>query len=249
MDIHNWAVPKKTGGIMFIRAGLIQYGLTLLCCSLSSSLLAQDLDIRYMQGMAGVLDAGDAWQIDDGADASSYVADIDKMIYGGGAVHLSHMDGAFQYGVETGGLVSFHADTSSFVKVDDGATVAVKVESSLWLVDVSLGGFVSYSVGEHFRLYASAGPSVIYGSLSIDDDEIEPTPYDNGANTITFSPNSRESDFQIGLYARAGFEFILTNGITFGASVRQVDSELDFGDSGEIDLNHPQYFLTVGKKY
>lgn len=222
----------------------------LTCCLLSASLQAEEFGVRYVQGMAGVLDASEAWEIEDGGDGSKYAADIDKMIYGGGAAQLSYRDGPFQYGVETGGLISFHADTSSFARVDGGATVGVKVKSSVWLVDIFMGGYVSYELAQAFRVYASAGPSVIYGSLSIDDDDVTIQPLDNNSGgTITFSPDSRESDFVVGLYARAGFEFILDNGISFGLSARQVDSELDFGDSGTIDLNDTQYFLTVGKRY
>ena len=47
-------------------------------------------------------------------------------------------------------------------------------------------------------------------------------------------------------YGRAGVEFVLNNGFTFGASVRYADDEFDFGSGGKLRFDEPMWLLTLG---
>ncbi|ARN74607.1 hypothetical protein [Oceanicoccus sagamiensis] len=207
------------------------------------------MDIRYLHVMLGKLDAEDSWTIeDDNGDQVS--ADRDDLIYGGVAAQIGKGDGIFQYGFESGGLISFKNDTSYFIKSDGGATARLRVKNELWMLDLSLGGFVSVRPWSWLRVYASAGPSIMIGSMAIDDDDVSVQPLDGGSIAdIEFEPSSRETDVDVGVYGRAGIDIILNNGFVLGVSARKVDSEMDFGDNGIIELDDTQYFLTLGQAF
>ena len=88
------------------------------------------MDIRYLHVMVGTLDGEDTWTLEDenGEDIS---ADRDDLIYGGVAAQMANNTGVFQYGFESGGLISFKNDTSYFIKSDGGATARLKVKNQL----------------------------------------------------------------------------------------------------------------------
>ncbi len=207
------------------------------------------MDIRYLHVMLGKLDAEDSWTIED-EEGDDISADRDDLIYGGVAAQLSNSSGMFQYGFESGGLISFKNDTSYFIKSDGGATARLQVKNELWMLDLSLGGFVSVRPASWFRVYLSAGPSIMIGSMAIDDDDVSVEPVDGGSSAdIEFNPSSRETDVDVGIYGRAGIDIILSNGFVMGVSARKVDSEMDFGDNGVIELDDTQYFLTLGQAF
>lgn len=215
---------------------------------------AQDgLDVRYLHVMMGVLDADQSWTIEDEDDGSEASSDIDKLVYGGAVAQIGNSSGVFQYGFESGGLISFKNDTNIFLQSSEGGGVqgTVKVENQLWIMDFSIGAFASIRPWHGFRLYLSGGPALIVGSLSIDSDDVKPVPTNEGGGgtTINYRPSSRENDAAVGVYGRVGFDVILNNGFIIGASARRVDSELDFGHSGTIDFDDTQYFLTLGQAF
>lgn len=224
--------------------------LTLLGLLLSSSFsAAQSGDAwqpRYLHAMLGFLSLDDAWTISDENDVST-TADRDDLIYGGAIAQLSASSGKLQYGLESGGLISFQNDTSYFVQQNGGLTAEIKLKNNLWLLDLSLGGFVSYRLINGLRLYAATGPAIVMGSLKIED-EPEVTPQSQ-SSTIIINTSGRENDIDIGLYGRVGLEFITRDNFSFGLSARWVDSTLDFSNNGEIALDDAQYFITLGNAF
>lgn len=203
------------------------------------------LDVRYLQVMLGTLDTDEAWTITD-SDGDIVNTDWSELIYGGVAVQLSRDTGRFQYGLETSGLISFQNDASVFARsdADEGLDARIKVDNQFLLLDFAIGGFVSYRPWQHLRVYASAGPAVMFGTLSIGKNDVEIERGDQG--DIDFSPDGRENDVDAGVYARVGFDLILGKGFIVGASARKVDGELDFGNSGVVELDDTQYFLSLG---
>ncbi|TQV74198.1 hypothetical protein FKG94_16455 [Exilibacterium tricleocarpae] len=200
--------------------------------------------VRYLQVMLGTLDTSEAWTISDSA-GDIVSTDWNELIYGGVAVQLSSNGGRLQYGLETSGLISFQTDASVFGRSDeDGLEAEIEVDNEFLLLDFALGGFVSYRPWPGFRVYASAGPAVMFGTMSIDDGDVE-----GNRDDIDFDPDGRETDVDAGLYARVGFDIILSNGFIVGANARRVEGELDFKDSGVVDLDEIQYFLTLGLSF
>jgi hypothetical protein len=229
---------------MINRAAL---NLCLLCfLSFIHPAVSESVDLRYLHTMLGVLDAEESWQIEDGAQGEA--ADIDDMIYGGGAAQFSHLSGSFQYGFESGGLISYHNDTSSFVRVNEnGATVKLDVDNAMWLVDFSLGAYVSYQPWEFLRVFVSAGPAFLIGSILVEEEDI--TISGEGGETVQYTPSEREYDADLGVYGRIGLDIILEDQFIVGVSARRLSAELDFGDIGVIELDDTQFFINLGKRY
>lgn len=201
---------------------------------------------RYLQGMLGQLSSDDIWQVDDPDTGDAYIADLDELIYGGGGVQMNFSQSAWEYGYETGGLISFNNDTNYFAASgENGGVVAFNIDNNFLLIDLYMGGFVGLKLGQHLRLYGAAGPALLFGSLDLGD---QPAPAPN-QQAIVISGEGRTSKASVGFYGRMGFDLLFDNGITLGASVRQVNAELDFGDAGLMDFNHPQYFINIGKVY
>lgn len=209
---------------------------------------AEEASGRYVQGMLGRLASDEIWKVDDPATGEPLTSDLDNLIYGGGGVQTNFSHNALEYGYEAGGLISFSNDTNVFAASNEnGGTVALDIDNNFLLLDLYMGGFVGLKLGEHLRIYGAAGPALLFGSLDVGDQEVV-TPHGN-QQAIVISGKGRTTRATAGLYGRIGFDLLLGNGFTVGASVRQVNAELDFDDSGRMDFNHPQYFINIGKVY
>ena len=109
------------------------------------------------------------------------------------------------------------------------------------LVDASLGAFASTELGPT-RLYAGAGPLLLFGSLDSDEEETL-------SDGTVIEVDERDSAFGVGGYLRGGLEFRLPDGAFMGIGVRAMSSSLDFGsDLGDVDVRGIQAFIsyTVG---
>jgi hypothetical protein len=202
----------------------------------------------YVQGVLGVLDAGEAWTLDDNTSGESLESDLGQLILGGAMVQQMSKDGVFEYGFEGGGLVSWKNSNQQFFASNH--VFAVSFDNNLFLVDLSFGGAISWRPFKPLRFYLSAGPTVAVGTVEIDDDSIEVEPHTQGAgegSSIQLDASGREWAAGFGLYGRGGIEFIVRD-YTFGASVRKSSTTLKFDNAGEIDLTAPQFFLTIGKR-
>ncbi|MDN3640925.1 hypothetical protein QWY82_19155 [Simiduia curdlanivorans] len=221
----------------------VVFSTALLCAGLCQA----EPNERYLQGVVGWLQAEDVWQIDEDTSGEPLAADLGDLLYGGGAVQMNFGDAALEYGYETGGLVSFKNDTSYVAAAgNNGGAVAAKIDNEFWLVDLYMGAYTGIHLGDHLRFYASAGPALLIGSLDVDDSEPVPTPQ---SGTVVVSSAGRHTKGALGFYGKLGVDILFDSDITLGASLRQLNAKLDFGDAGEMQFNHPQYFITVGKKF
>lgn len=220
----------------------------LLFMSMAPPSYAREPSSEYVQGMLGRLASDEIWTLEDPATGEPLTSDLDNLIYGGGGVQMNFSDNALEYGYEGGGLISFSNDTNVFAASNgNGGTLAFNIDNNFLLLDLFMGGFVGLKVGEHLRIYGAAGPAILLGSLDRGDQEVV-TPV-GAQQAVVISGKGRTSRATAGLYGRIGLDLLLDNGFTVGASVRQVDAVLDFDESGEMDFNHPQFFINIGKVY
>lgn len=195
----------------------------------------------YLQGMLGVLDAGRAWTLEDEATGQELESDLGRLIYGGGMAAQMTRDGIFEYGFEGGGFVSWKNSNQIFYASNH--VFGVSFDNDMFLIDLSLGGAVSWRPVKPFRLYLGAGPSLVVGTVNIKDDSVEAASQQQESSSL----GGRDWAVTGGLYARVGFEFLIDN-FSFGVSARRTTSVLEFDHAGEIDLRAPQWFLTIGKR-
>ena len=211
--------------------------------------LPRTLAQQYVQVWLGSTDADDSWSLDDSAGAELR-GDYSSLPLGGGVGQRLWGDRA-QYGFEGGGLVSWQNDDIDFAGNNGGLLVAV--DTDLFMAEVFMGGVVAVRPTQWLRLYAAAGPSIAWGHLSGDDEDTDP----DGTTVVVTGPGSfvvidtdeNSSDFSFSGYARAGVEFELGSGFTFGASARYAEHEFDFDDRGELKLDEVQWFLTLGGRF
>jgi len=107
------------------------------------------------------------------------------------------------------------------------------------LVDFFGGGYVSVDFAKRLRIYAGAGPLIIYGRREFE-------PEDSGSISIQ---TETESDLSVGVYGRMGLEFKLTDIFLVGVSLRGIKTSLEFNEPvGKIEIEGLQYFLNLSIK-
>lgn len=205
--------------------------------------VAQSEDATFVQGMLGALNASEAWELENQVTGEKAKSDLGTLPYGGAAAQMLYGEGAFQYGFEGGGLVSWKNSNQQFAFTNN--SVAVSFDNTLFLLDISMGGVLSWRPANAFRMYVAAGPSFNWGRLQVDNkDKPEPAP---SSVNVEIEAGGSSHAVALGLYGRAGLEFIV-NDFTFGVSARKLNAKLDFGKNGTIRLNDLAWFLTIGKQ-
>jgi hypothetical protein len=140
-------------------------------------------------------------------------------------------------GFETGTLLSWKNDKRSaqISSGPSGGTIRIEIENQMLLVDYFFGGYAGFRPNRWLRLFAGAGPLLVYGYQAI-----EPEPYNGVSPEQTY-----ESKLAIGAYARCGAEIVFTDRCMLGAGVRAITSGLEFKESaGGIRYAGVQYFLS-----
>jgi len=157
--------------------------------------------------------------------------------------------GMWQYGLFGGDTVTLGAeggilfgfDSYSTTLIGGGNGLYVHIKNKFFLIDGMIGLNIDIHPGNRVRLYAGAGPLLMYGNLKTDND-------DEASIDIIEDESAGAAD--IGLYARAGFEIRVTKATFCGFQARYVDAELDFGrDLGEFDMQGMQYMLTFTRNF
>lgn len=197
--------------------------------------------VIYVQGWLGGLDTGDgSWKVTDTQTGDSLSGNPGTLPFGGGAGQKLWGTGAWRAGFEGGGLGSWKSDTTRFRRVSNGSTsVQIKVDSTYYSLGMFMGGVVSVNLSRYVRLYAAAGPSLTWAWLQNDD---------TNDSTTTGVDFDTENDGSLAAYGRAGIEFALDNGFTFGASVRYANDEFSFDNAGDLKLDEPLYLMTLGAR-
>lgn len=198
----------------------------------------------YVQAWIGGLSTDDgSWKSSDVQSGDNVTGDLGTLPFGGGAAQTLWGTGAWQIGFEGGGLGSWKSDNTEFRGTSSGGTnIQIKVDSTFFSLGVFMGAVVSVRPVQHVRLYVAGGPSVTWAWIE-DNDNNDAT---NTNATIDF--NGTESDTSFVAYGRAGVEFVLTDGLTFGASVRYADDEFQFGRAGDLTFDEPLWLLTLGAR-
>ena len=196
----------------------------------------------YLQAWIGALDTdSESWKVTDPQSGEDVLGDLGTLPYGGGAGQQLWGSGAWQIGYEGGGLVTWKNGRTEFR--GNSNAVLVRIDNTFGAVGVFMGGVVSVRPFQPMRLYIAGGPSVTYAWL-FDDDDNEPV--SSPGSTVTINVDDTKSDVSVVPYARAGIEFELSNGFTFGVSARYADDEFDFGDAGKLEFDQVTWMLTLG---
>ena len=195
--------------------------------------------VDYLQVWVGGIDTDDDFEREDPADGSELSGDFGTVPYFGGGVQRLWGD-RLQFGYEGGGLVAWKNDSTKFFGNNGG--VRIEIDNTLFSAEVYMGGAVSVRPLSWLRLYAGAGPAAAYAYLDDDEDEDVST----ASSSINFSSSSHA--VSLTLYGRAGVEFEMPTGFTFGAHARYAPHEFDFDDSGELKLDSVQYFVSFGAR-
>jgi hypothetical protein len=148
----------------------------------------------------------------------------------------------FAFGIEGGALFSWMSDS---VRASGGdGSINIHIDNQLYLLDLSIGPYISAEIAKRVRVYGGLGPLLMFGQNNNQSNE-----YISTAQTSYDSYNS--SSFGPGLYARTGIEFKLKNNSWMGLGVRGFMSRLNFSNvSGRTDVNGVQLMITysVGLK-
>ncbi len=147
-----------------------------------------------------------------------------------------------QFGIETGGLFNWKSETRAYAASGGGGggTIAISTDINQFIFDYFFGGYASLQPIKWFRLYAGAGPLLIYGSR--ETEETDPA-------TSQVETKS-DSGFSAGVYGRAGIDIIITENFIIGASVRGIQTGLSFEDTvGDLDVEGWQYFGVISFRF
>ena len=147
-----------------------------------------------------------------------------------------------KYGLEGGALLSWESEIRSIVVTggDGGANVAVAADISALLIDVYAGVYCSFEPSKWVRIYAGAGPLVMYGqreteTLAADDDKLA---------------SESESGLGIGIYGRAGFDVIFKNDIGLTVGARLTRTTLSFDNPvGKVDVEGWEFYAGFVFRY
>jgi opacity protein-like surface antigen len=123
--------------------------------------------------------------------------------------------------------------------------IAISVDSSLWLADLSVGLFVKHTFFNRWRTYAAVGPAVVFGEYSEDTDEEDST------NEINEKNDNSDSEFGVGAYARAGFDYLFGPNAYVGVCVRGLKTNIAFDSAPDASssLSGVQGFLTFSRHF
>lgn len=202
--------------------------------------------VDYLQVWVGGIDTDDDFERTDPSDGSELSGDFGTVPYFGGGVQRLWGD-RLQFGYEGGGLVAWKNDSTKFFGNNGG--VRIEIDNTLFSAEVYMGGTLSIRPLNWLRLYAAGGPAAAYAYLDDDEDDLEAPPTDGtsgASSSINFSSSSHAGS--ITLYGRAGVEFEMPTGFTFGAHARYAPHEFDFDDAGELKLDSVQYFVSFGAR-
>ncbi len=196
----------------------------------------------YLEAWLGALGTqDDSWKATDVQTGDKVLGDLGTLPFGGGAAQQLWGTGAWQIGFEGGGVGAWKNGNTEFRGTSNGGTsVQVRFDNTFYAFGVFMGGVVSVNLSRNVRFYVAGGPSLTWAWLH-DNNNNDSTPSSIGGG-------EDENDGSFVAYGRAGIEFVLDSGFTFGASVRYANDDFDFGAAGDLKLDEPVYLLTLGAR-
>ena len=169
--------------------------------------------------------------------------DLSTMPYLGMALQYPFHGEKTQVGLDGSVLFGWHSNETR-VRGGDGQ-IAISIDSSLWLADLSVGLFVKHTFFNRWRTYLAAGPAVMFGDYSEDTDEEDPINETNEKN------NHSDSEFGVGAYARGGLDYLFGPNAYVGVCVRGVRTNIAFDNAPDASssLSGVQGFLTFSRHF
>ncbi len=214
---------------------------SLLLCT--TPLLAfADRDPYRIQVFLGVMELEDQPADWDEVSDESLQVDFTSMPTVGIDVEIPYSEtgATIEWGMNSGGGISWKSrDTRFSWQVnDDGSQLRVEIDNSFLLAEFHLGGYVRAHLGRRADLYLGAGPSIMYGRHSVENEE-------DGVSLPIRLPKDSSSDLAVGFFVRAGLVFPVGDGHLLGFGVRYLGGEFDFDDTiGKLEIEGPQVLFT-----
>ena len=158
----------------------------------------------------GILELDNQTTNEEGKSQGAVDIDFSSLPSGGLEVEYAFAKGWVHWGLNPGGSVSWKTDDTRFSGSStngSGGTIVLEVDSSLFLAEIHLGGYVRGRVSDRITTYAAAGPMVMYGSHDVNNESsMSAPPQVTPADTVVFEETD-SSDINIGYYLRAGLDF------------------------------------------
>jgi hypothetical protein len=195
----------------------------------------------YIQVWLGAQQTDDSRRASDPQTGARLLGDLGTLPFGGGAGQRLWGGGAWQIGYEGGALVTWKNERTRFFGTNN--TLQIDVDNRYVSLGVFMGGVLSVRPARFLRLYVAGGPALTWAWLREDDSADV-----NVSGTTTIDLSGSNSDASLVAYGRAGIEFLLDSGFTFGASVRYADDTFSFGKAGQLSLDEPLWLLTLGSR-
>jgi len=197
----------------------------------------------YVQGLMGTMRLYEGDYTFEGEPGSG-----ESVVFDGDSVDIPYLGFSmqqvlggdrFKYGVEGGFLASWKTEKWQ-VAVSNG-TAYVHIKNSMFLGDLFFGGYTSTNIGKRIRLYLGGGPLLIYGQRKIDPEESDSL----GESDIIYE-STYESEWNVGVYARTGVDFIVSDKFIFGLSARGIKTNLEFDNQGkDTKVEGVQFLFTL----
>lgn len=208
---------------------------------------AGDFASIYIQAYVGATDFDeDAMTFSESSATNpelTSTTDLSSMPYLGISAQFAMGADSTHIGIDSSLLFGWRSENRS-ASVENGQ-LRVKLDSKLWLLDLSVGVYAQTVLAERWRLYGAIGPVLLFGEYSDDTEEedLSATPY------VAKKSNS-DSAFGFGGYAKVGLEYALTHNDYIGLALRGVTTNLDFDRAlGDDMLDGIQGFVTFTHAY
>jgi hypothetical protein len=169
--------------------------------------------------------------------------DLSTMPYLGMAFQYPFHGEKTQVGLDGSFLFGWHSKNTR-VRGGNGQ-IAISIDSSLWLADLSVGLFVKHTFFNRWRTYVAVGPAVMFGDYSEDTDE------EDSNNETNEKNNNSDAEFGVGAYARGGFDYLFGTNAYVGVCVRGLKTNIAFDRAPDASssLSGVQGFLTFSRHF
>lgn len=176
-------------------------------------------------------------------DGTTSNNDLSTMPYLGMAIQYPFKGENTQIGLDAAFLFGWRSKDTN-VRGGSG-NLAVSIDSSLWLGDLSADLFVKHTFNDRWRTYVAAGPTMVFGEYSEDTDE------EYSDNETNDKHEKSDSVFGIGAYARGGFDYLFGSNAYIGVCIRGLKTNIEFDDAPEASssLSGVQGFLTFSRHF
>ncbi len=194
---------------------------------------------RLVQGLLGVMKFEDDTYKVIATDGGAYEGRIPTMPFLGGMWQNSFLHGDhISLGGESGVQFGFIGKSTTLYAGGNG--LHVRIKNRFFVASVPLGVNLDIHPTNKFRIYAGAGPLLMYGYLRTKNDDEASTEFESNSTNA----------FDLGYYGRIGADMKIGYSTRFGLQARYTDGQLDFGSNqGHLNMKGIQYMLTFTEAF